>query len=391
MRMLSSVFFTTFFLLASSSHLFCQEKEESVGLQRLIQAASSNAPQLRSALKKVPQEHKKAMIFLIENMPVKDAQHLSADFLLSEVKWAYVARKHFDWASKVPEAIFFNDVLAYACLDEARDPWRKVFFQRFAPLLRAAKSQKEAIELINHALVKELNVNYNTQRKKANQSPQESISQGMASCTGLSILLVDALRSVGIPARIAGTPSWTTKRGNHNWVEVWCLEDRQWHFTEYYPDAKGLDHGWLLADAAQGDTSDWLTAIYASSWKKTRVFFPLVWDLSNRSVSAINVTERYKTLALEQGILPKKDTCQLRIEYRRGGIRKPVELRIIQANGKELRGITPSAQEDANNFLTFSLPKGVACKVLWQQHEGWGEKQLQLPQKEPFFHLFLRE
>ena len=45
--------------------------------------------------------------------------------------------------------------------------------------------------------------------------------QHMASCTGLSVLLVDALRAAGIPARFAGTPAWHDDRGNHSWVEVW--------------------------------------------------------------------------------------------------------------------------------------------------------------------------
>ena len=36
---------------------------------------------------------------------------------------------------------------------------------------------------------------------------------GVATCTGLSILLVDACRSVGVPARIAGTPLWS----NNSW------------------------------------------------------------------------------------------------------------------------------------------------------------------------------
>jgi transglutaminase-like putative cysteine protease len=52
---------------------------------------------------------------------------------------------------------------------------------------------------------------------------------------------VDACRSVGIPARVAGTPMWTNMRGNHTWVEVW---DRDWHFIgAAEPDAAGLDHG----------------------------------------------------------------------------------------------------------------------------------------------------
>ena len=42
----------------------------------------------------------------------------------------------------------------------------------------------------------------------------------MATCTGLSIMLVEACRAVGIPARVAGIASWPGRGGNHTWVEV---------------------------------------------------------------------------------------------------------------------------------------------------------------------------
>jgi transglutaminase-like putative cysteine protease len=35
------------------------------------------------------------------------------------------------------------------------------------------------------------------------------------------VLVVDACRAVGIPARVAGVPAWTGSRGNHTWAEVW--------------------------------------------------------------------------------------------------------------------------------------------------------------------------
>jgi hypothetical protein len=38
--------------------------------------------------------------------------------------------------------------------------------------------------------------------------PMSTIAYSFASCTGVSIFLIDALRSVGIAARIAGTPAW---------------------------------------------------------------------------------------------------------------------------------------------------------------------------------------
>lgn len=57
--------------------------------------------------------------------------------------------------------------------------------------------------------------------------PMSIIAYSFASCTGVSIFLIDALRSVGIAARIAGTPAWNQieENGNHNWLEVWSPED----------------------------------------------------------------------------------------------------------------------------------------------------------------------
>ena len=104
-------------------------------------------------------------------------------------------------------------------------------------------------------------------RPKPDQSPLESIEAKYASCSGLSILLIDACRAVCVPARFAGTPRWTTKWGNHSWVEIW---DERWHFTgacEY--DPSGLDKAWFLADASQARKDDPRHAIYASSWRAT--------------------------------------------------------------------------------------------------------------------------
>ena len=71
---------------------------------------------------------------------------------------------------------------------------------------------------------------------------------GLASCTGLAILLADACRSVGVPARLAGVPNWIDDRGNHTWVEIW---DQRWHFAgAAEPDANGLDHAWFQHDAS---------------------------------------------------------------------------------------------------------------------------------------------
>ena len=193
----------------------------------------------------------KAARFLVEHMPPPDKVTLRAAFLTENLDLAMKARAEFPWSKDVPEEIFLNDVLPYAVFDEPRDPWRADFMAKAAPLVKDAKTASEAAQILNRDFFKLINTHYHTERKRTNQSPKESIEQGRATCTGLSIILVDACRAVGIPARAVGTPMWWNKSGNHTWVEIW---DEGWHFMgadEY--DAKGLNHGWFT-DHASGHT-----------------------------------------------------------------------------------------------------------------------------------------
>lgn len=230
--------------------------------------------------------------FLAEHMTEADRTGLSNEFLLENLDLAFRARKEFPWAAKVPEAIFLNDVLPYAVFDETRDPWRAELLALSRDVVKDARTASAAAQALNRELFKRVNVHYNTGRKRPNQSLRESKALGKATCTGLSIILVEACRSVGIPARAVGTPMWTNERGNHTWVEAW---DGDWHFAgadEY--DAGGLDRGWFVGDASKARANEPRHAIYATSWKRDGgLSFPMVWARNSTDVSAVNVTARY--------------------------------------------------------------------------------------------------
>ena len=200
-------------------------------ISQTMQTAGSNAKELKKALKQAPTTQREGMAFLISYMPERDAKSLTADFLLENVAYAYKARNEFPWAKEVPNDIFLNDVVAYVNLNEKRENWRKDFYERFKKYVVNCKTMREAIDSVNKNVRDELLVDYNTKREKPDQAPYESMRQHMASCSGLSILLTDAFRAVGIPSRVAGTPAWYDDRGNHNWNEVWI--DGKWRFTEY--------------------------------------------------------------------------------------------------------------------------------------------------------------
>lgn len=262
-------------------------------LEQALSKAGENRTELEKALMDVPDKQKEGMAFLIAYMPERDLQELQAAFLLENVDYAYKAREKYPWTQNLPDSIFLNEVLPYVSLNEKRENWRKNFYERFDKYVDSSRNIFEAIEAVNRNIRDEVGVDYNTQREKPDQAPFESIRQSMASCTGLSILLTDAFRSVGIPSRVAGTPSWHDERGNHNWCEVWA--DGKWYFTEYYFPGQ-LDNAWFFADAGKAVKNDPLKAIYASSFKPTGIYFPLVWDKNIRYVAAANTTDCYINL-----------------------------------------------------------------------------------------------
>lgn len=352
---------TVFVLLAALILSACSPaipEQYKVSVEAALAKSDTNRAELLRALKKAPAAQKEAVVFLISYMPERDLTSLSAEFILENTQVAFDARERFAWCKNLPDSIFYNEVLPYVSLNERRDNWRKDFFDKFAPLVDSCQSMEEAIYKVNQNIREIVKVEYNTKRRRADQSPYESMEQNMASCTGLSILLTDAFRSVGIPSRIAGTPLWTNMRGNHNWCEVWM--DGQWYFTEYYPDH--LNKSWFLTDAGKADPSKPIHWIYASSFKPTGLSFPCVWDDSIKYVPAENVTDRYISLYQEQlagGELKEGEIIANVVLYKNnstdGDQRISEKIEVISNCEVVDFGYSPATTDDLNKFLKFKL------------------------------------
>jgi hypothetical protein len=322
--------------------------------------AGDNKPQIEEALAKVPAAHNEAMQFLVANMPDQDLKKLSAKFLLENVRIAHETWEQSPWKSDVPKEVFLNNILPYASINERRDEWRKDFRERFGPLVKDAKSPGKAAAILNQKIFPELKVRYSTKRPKADQSPYESIEAGTASCTGLSVLLIDACRSVGVPARFVGTPLWTNKSGNHSWVEVW---DNGWQFTgAAEPSGDELNRAWFAGRASTAERDHPLHAIYATSFKRTPIHFPMVWATQNQSVFAVNVTDRYTRRAekLPEGVVP----VMFRALDGKNGERQTASLKIVDSTGtKVFEGKTKDDRFDANDHVVVPLKQGEKYKL----------------------------
>lgn len=280
---------------------------------------------------------KQLLALRVRSGPTMDAQGL-ADWLaerqqpgnrqsnlqLRNAEYALKAKELSSHTGEVSEDMFLRDVLPFRQLDEPIDDWRPTFYESLSPLVQGKSSLREMAEAViprvfNGSLGK--NVVF-----KPNSTPQimapesETLAKGYASCTGLSILLADALRSVGVPARVVGTPVWNIKTGgNHNWVEVWWSGN--WHFVDAGPMQKvDWDSTWFL-DTAKKAQPGTIHGIYTAVVDQTEAdsHYTLTWREPPVEQPALDRTAFYTSF--QPGNIMRKEEDPTWKVYRDGSLR----------------------------------------------------------------------
>ena len=341
-------------VLVSHNNLeFEVSKNYKSDLLSALRKAGKNSIELINALKQVKKEYLQAMCFLISNMPERDLRSLEASYLVENVELAYKAKKTLPWGAKISKKMFFNYVLPYCVVNERRDNWRQDFYKKFIGVVKDCNNTGDAAKTLNREMWDMIDVKYSRARPKPDQSPYESIRAKKASCTGLSVLLIDACRALCIPARFVGIPKWPHKRGNHSWVEVWA--NGQWNVLGAF-ETSPLNETWFMRDAAKADKTKLLNSVYAVSFENRNLKFPCIWNKNIDYISAVNVTDFYNKFAKNLNI--EKMKCRFLImvvDVSDKRIRRNVA---IYKDGKRLfEGKSASELQDYNDILEFHLLK----------------------------------
>ena len=184
--------------------------------------------------------------FLYDNMSLPDRIDYDSAFYVRQVQAALQARSEMAWGRSVPEREFRHFVLPPRVNNEDLDDFRTIYYTELASRVKGL-TMTEAILEVNHWCHEHVTYRPTSARTLG---PASTIRTAYGRCGEESVLLVAALRTVGIPARQVYTPRWAHTDDNHAWVEAWA--DGQWHFLGACEPEPVLDLGWFNESASRG-------------------------------------------------------------------------------------------------------------------------------------------
>jgi len=208
-------------------------------VQSSLHEAGENAPELINVMTKLTGRELEWACFLIGTMPFSDLISIKADYLLEHIHYTSLARDKYRWMQQIPEDVFLAYVLPFRMSSEPIVSHRKYFFEQLDPLINNNATIFEASYQANLWLGGEragarARVHF-APGEARNKSPFGTLLSGQGRCGELTIIVVAALRAVGIPARSVFTPYWVKCENNHAWTEIWA-EGKWYALASGHPD-----------------------------------------------------------------------------------------------------------------------------------------------------------
>lgn len=197
-------------------------------LTEVLRTAGDNRREIQQFLGMYDQDprRREAALFLAANLPPADRPLITARDLAENLDYAFLARESLPWGPGVPWNLFLNYVLPHRVTQEPFQPWRRSLFEELAPG-QAKATMIQAARAVNLWTFRQAGFDTTS---RWDQNPAMSLRRGFGRCEEAVILMVSALRSLGIPARDTGVSSWQHVNDNHVWVEAWI--DGQWKVFE---------------------------------------------------------------------------------------------------------------------------------------------------------------
>lgn len=179
------------------------------------------------------------MKYLYSYMPVSDTINYDFEVFFDYARHSLYLFENYAYVRGLPDEIFLEYVLFHRVNDEEIRPCRKIFYESLSSFLGDEKGLDRVLRA-NFWCSREITYQASDDRTL---SAIAVYKRGRGRCGEESTFFVQALRSIGIPARQVYAPKWSHCDDNHAWVEVY--DDGKWYFLGAAEPQSIINSGWF--------------------------------------------------------------------------------------------------------------------------------------------------
>lgn len=160
---------------------------------------------------------------------IMDDQTVTADFLIDQIDYAFRAWHERPWAKNLSFDNFCAYVLPYRGSNEPLEPWRQMFFDKYAHIADSMKDPSDPVEaaaVINEDIRTWFGFDPRYYYHPTDQGMEEMMQGGLGRCEDMTNVTIYAMRANGLAVTSDYTPYWANSGNNHAWNSILAADGK---------------------------------------------------------------------------------------------------------------------------------------------------------------------
>lgn len=155
--------------------------------------------------------------------PLADMHSITADFLVTQIDYAFRAWREKPWAAGLSFEAFCEYVLPFRGSNEPLEPWRAEFWDRYADVADGSVDPSDPVavaRLINDDIRSWFRFDERYYYHPTDQGLSEMLENQMGRCEDMTNITIYAMRANGLAVTSDYTPYWADAGNNHAWNAI---------------------------------------------------------------------------------------------------------------------------------------------------------------------------
>lgn len=178
-------------------------------------------PALTASFDTLEQEH--GVLDFVKGEKVYDLETITADFLITQIDYAFRAWREKPWAQGFSFEDFCRYILPYRGSNEPLEPWRQMFWEKYRDIdsgMTDPSDPIEAAQIVNNDVMSWFGFDPRFYYHPTDQSISEMTETGLGRCEDMTNATIYAMRAVGLAVTSDYTPHWANSGNNHAWNAI---------------------------------------------------------------------------------------------------------------------------------------------------------------------------